>query len=77
MTAGPHLVVDVQNDFCLGGALAVPDGDAVVPEINRLIAAHTHVIVTQDWHPVAGASTLTVSLAVARRQWAQAGVQVT
>jgi nicotinamidase/pyrazinamidase len=44
-------VVDVQNDFCPGGALAVPDGDAVVPEINRLVAAFDHVIVTQDWHP--------------------------
>jgi len=45
------LVVDVQIDFCPGGALAVPDGDAVVPEINKLIAAHDHVVLTQDWHP--------------------------
>jgi nicotinamidase/pyrazinamidase len=44
------VVVDVQNDFCPGGALAVPDGDAVVPEINRLVAGHAHVVVTQDWH---------------------------
>jgi nicotinamidase/pyrazinamidase len=44
------VVVDVQNDFCPGGALAVPDGDAVVPEINRLVAEHAHVVVTQDWH---------------------------
>lgn len=44
------IVVDVQNDFCPGGALAVPDGDAVVPEINRLVAEHPHVVVTQDWH---------------------------
>ena len=44
------VAVDVQNDFCPDGALAVPDGDAVVPEINRLVAEHPHVIVTQDWH---------------------------
>jgi nicotinamidase/pyrazinamidase len=50
------LVVDVQNDFCPGGALAVPDGAAVVPEINRLIAAHDHVILTQDWHPAGHSS---------------------
>jgi nicotinamidase/pyrazinamidase len=49
-------VVDVQNDFCPGGALAVPDGAAVVPEINRLIAAHDHVILTQDWHPAGHSS---------------------
>ena len=45
------LVIDVQNDFCPGGALAVPDGDAVVPVINRLAAAFPHVAMTQDWHP--------------------------
>jgi nicotinamidase/pyrazinamidase len=45
------IVVDVQNDFCPGGALAVPDGDAVVPAINRLAAQFPHVILTQDWHP--------------------------
>jgi nicotinamidase/pyrazinamidase len=45
------LIVDVQNDFCPGGALAVPDGDAVVPVINRLAARFDHVIQTQDWHP--------------------------
>lgn len=45
------LVVDLQNDFCPGGALAVPDGDAVVPVVNRLAAAFPHVILTQDWHP--------------------------
>ena len=45
------LVVDVQNDFCPGGALAVPDGDAVVPVINRLARAFDHVLLTQDWHP--------------------------
>ena len=45
------LVIDVQNDFCAGGALAVPDGDAVVPVINRLAARFAHVALTQDWHP--------------------------
>ncbi len=45
------LVVDVQNDFCPGGALAVGDGDAVVPVINRLAAKFAHLIQTQDWHP--------------------------
>lgn len=45
------LVVDVQNDFCPGGALAVPDGDAVVPAINRLAPCFAHVVCTQDWHP--------------------------
>ncbi|MCW0182409.1 MAG: bifunctional nicotinamidase/pyrazinamidase [Zavarzinia sp.] len=45
------LVVDVQNDFCPGGRLAVPDGDAVVPVINRLARAFAHVVLTQDWHP--------------------------
>jgi nicotinamidase/pyrazinamidase len=45
------IVVDVQNDFCTGGALAVPDGDAVVPVINGLIGGFAHCIVTQDWHP--------------------------
>jgi nicotinamidase/pyrazinamidase len=45
------IVIDVQNDFCPGGALAVPDGDAVVPAINRLAAQYAHVVLTQDWHP--------------------------
>lgn len=45
------LVVDVQNDFCPDGALAVPSGDAVVPMINQLAAAFPHVAMTQDWHP--------------------------
>jgi nicotinamidase/pyrazinamidase len=44
------LVIDVQNDFCPGGALAVPDGAAVVPVINRLADAFAHVLLTQDWH---------------------------
>lgn len=45
------LIVDIQNDFCRGGALAVPDGDAVIPVVGRLAEAFEHVILTQDWHP--------------------------
>ncbi|MDR6430548.1 bifunctional nicotinamidase/pyrazinamidase [Brucella pseudogrignonensis] len=45
------LVVDVQNDFCPGGALAVDKGDEILPAINRLIDESEHVILTQDWHP--------------------------
>lgn len=44
------LVIDVQNDFCPGGALAVADGDAVVPPINRLAGKFAHILLTQDWH---------------------------
>ena len=44
------LVVDVQNDFCPGGALAVNEGDLVVPSVNRLGRMLPHVILTQDWH---------------------------
>ncbi len=45
------ILVDVQNDFCEGGALAVPRADEVLPLINRLAAGAPHVILTQDWHP--------------------------
>ncbi|MGB8577923.1 MAG: bifunctional nicotinamidase/pyrazinamidase [Pseudolabrys sp.] len=45
------LVVDIQNDFCPGGSLAVPRGDEVVPTINALAAKFAHVVLTQDWHP--------------------------
>jgi nicotinamidase/pyrazinamidase len=45
------LVVDVQNDFCPGGNLAVPDGDQVVSIVNALARRFTHVVLTQDWHP--------------------------
>jgi nicotinamidase/pyrazinamidase len=45
------LIIDVQNDFCPGGTLAVADGDAVVPVINRLSQRFAHVVLTQDWHP--------------------------
>jgi nicotinamidase/pyrazinamidase len=50
----PHdvlLVIDVQNDFLPGGALAVPRGDEVLPLVNRLMRAFDHVVITQDWHP--------------------------
>ncbi|MBV1700135.1 MAG: bifunctional nicotinamidase/pyrazinamidase [Hyphomicrobiales bacterium] len=53
------LVIDVQNDFCPGGALAVADGDAVVPVINRLSKRFNHVVLTQDWHPVGHSSFAT------------------
>ena len=45
------LVIDVQNDFCTGGALAVPGGENVVPAINRLAQGFANVVLTQDWHP--------------------------
>ena len=45
------LVIDVQNDFCPGGALEVPEGDSVVTAINELMQRFTHIALTQDWHP--------------------------
>ena len=45
------LVIDMQLDFLPGGALAVTDGDAIIPGINALAARFDHVILTQDWHP--------------------------
>lgn len=45
------LVVDVQNDFCPGGALPVHRGDEIVPVVNRLMPRFRHVVLTQDWHP--------------------------
>jgi nicotinamidase/pyrazinamidase len=45
------VLVDIQNDFLPGGALAVPDGDAVIPVVNKLQAAFPLVAATQDWHP--------------------------
>jgi nicotinamidase/pyrazinamidase len=53
------LVIDVQNDFCPGGALAVGDGDAVVPVVNRLAERFTHMVLTQDWHPAGHSSFAT------------------
>ncbi len=45
------IVIDVQNDFCPGGALAVADGDAVVPLVNAMMDDFATVVLTQDWHP--------------------------
>ncbi|MEN3388847.1 bifunctional nicotinamidase/pyrazinamidase [Brucella melitensis] len=45
------VVIDVQNDFCPGGALAVERGDEIIPIVNRLIGESENVVVTQDWHP--------------------------
>ena len=50
------IVVDVQRDFLPGGALAVPDGNAVIEPINRLARIFRHVVLTQDWHPEGHAS---------------------
>lgn len=50
------IVIDVQNDFCPGGHLAVPGGDEVVPVINAMMGAHETVILTQDWHPAGHSS---------------------
>src|SRR6056297_2127342 len=57
-TAMTHalIVIDVQNDFCPGGALAVPGGDEIVPPINALMQAAETVILTQDWHPAGHSS---------------------
>ena len=44
------VIVDVQNDFCPGGALGVAQGDQVVPVVNRLVERFAHVVLTQDWH---------------------------
>ena len=45
------LIIDMQNDFCPGGNLAVKGGDEIVPLINMLASEHQHVVLTQDWHP--------------------------
>jgi nicotinamidase/pyrazinamidase len=51
MASEALIVVDLQNDFCPGGALGVAGGDEIVPIINRLVHDFEHVILTQDWHP--------------------------
>jgi Amidases related to nicotinamidase len=54
MQIGAHdvlIVIDVQNDFCPGGALAVANGDAVIPPIHRVASLFQHIVLTQDWHP--------------------------
>lgn len=50
------IVIDVQNDFCPGGGLAVPQGDEVVHIVNRLAHGFRHVVLTQDWHPAGHSS---------------------
>jgi len=50
------LVIDVQNDFIPGGQLAVPEGDLIVPLINRLAEHFKQVVIAQDWHPAGHAS---------------------
>jgi nicotinamidase/pyrazinamidase len=53
MRINPHdvlIVIDVQNDFCPGGALAVNQGDAVIEPIHRIAPAFEHIVLTQDWH---------------------------
>jgi len=50
------IVIDVQNDFCPGGALSVRDGDAVIEVIHRVAARFEHVVLTQDWHPAGHSS---------------------
>ncbi len=50
------IVIDVQNDFCPGGALAVPGGDEIVPGINAMMDGFDAVILTQDWHPAGHSS---------------------
>ena len=45
------LIVDVQNDFCPGGTLAVPEGDKVVPVINRMMGSFPLILASKDWHP--------------------------
>ncbi len=49
----PHalIVIDVQNDFCPGGALAVAEGDRIIPQINAMMGDFDAIILTQDWHP--------------------------
>ncbi len=56
MSAKALIVVDIQNDFCPGGALAVVGGDEIVPRVNALIGAFDHVVLTQDWHPAGHSS---------------------
>lgn len=56
MSSEALVVVDIQNDFCPGGALAVADGDQIIPLVNRLISRYDNVVLTQDWHPAGHSS---------------------
>ena len=51
MATSALVIIDVQNDFCAGGALAVPDAAAILPVVNELVRTCERVIFTQDWHP--------------------------
>ncbi len=51
MTGEALIVIDLQNDFCPGGALAVSGGDEIVPLVNAMVHDFEHVVLTQDWHP--------------------------
>jgi nicotinamidase/pyrazinamidase len=55
-TSSALLIIDVQNDFCPGGSLAVAEGDKIVPVINGFMPAFRFIIATQDWHPRAHVS---------------------
>ncbi|MGB3314022.1 MAG: bifunctional nicotinamidase/pyrazinamidase [Albidovulum sp.] len=55
-TSHALIVIDVQNDFCPGGALAVAEGDAIIPRINTLMGEFAVKVLTQDWHPADHAS---------------------
>jgi nicotinamidase/pyrazinamidase len=50
------IVIDVQNDFCPGGKLAVADGDAIIPQVNAMLGTYPVRVLTQDWHPADHAS---------------------
>lgn len=54
------IVIDIQNDFCPGGALAVAEGDAIIPAVNAMMDEFATVVLTQDWHP-AGHSSFAAS----------------
>jgi nicotinamidase/pyrazinamidase len=56
MTDTALIVIDIQNDFCPGGALAVAGGDAIIPRVNAMMADHPVRVLTQDWHPAGHAS---------------------
>lgn len=50
------LVVDVQNDFCPGGKLAITGGDSQIPLIHKIAPRFEHIVLTQDWHPAGHSS---------------------
>ena len=50
------IVIDIQNDFCPGGALAVNEGDQIVSDVNALMSEFQTIVLTQDWHPAGHSS---------------------